>query len=67
MYINYINKEYGMARRILCPKNMGWLELENAEHCQDYGERLSPFILYYRIQLNMNVLHTRRDNFNDPV
>ena len=31
-----------MAQRIQHPKNMGWLKLENAEHCQDYGEHLSP-------------------------
>ena len=40
------------------PKKAEWLELGNTEHCHDYGERLSPcIILYYRIHLNMNVLH----------
>ena len=47
-----------------CPYDL-WLELENLEHCQDYGERLSPLycITGYTLEHECTAYKTGLDNY----
>ena len=61
------------------PKNMAWVgkysvpRIWNGLNCRIRNtarimvNTCLHIILYYRIYLNLNVLHTRQDSFNDPV